>query len=96
MHQPPGFTDSAHSDYVCLLQKSLMALSRLPKLGFSDFPAMQFEPVSITAKPTRLFSSYTRGQTRLTYYCMWMISFLQLLLLRSYNVSSLRYMRNLL
>ncbi|GKB78260.1 ribonuclease H-like domain-containing protein [Tanacetum coccineum] len=23
MHQPPGFTDSAHSDYVCLLQKSL-------------------------------------------------------------------------
>ncbi|GJR25795.1 leucine-rich repeat-containing protein [Tanacetum coccineum] len=23
MHQPPGFTDSAHSDYVCLMQKSL-------------------------------------------------------------------------
>ncbi|GJS45716.1 ribonuclease H-like domain-containing protein [Tanacetum coccineum] len=26
MHQPPGFTDSAHSDYVCLLQKSLYGL----------------------------------------------------------------------
>ncbi|GJZ30081.1 ribonuclease H-like domain-containing protein [Tanacetum coccineum] len=27
MHQPPGFTDSAHSDYVCLLQKSLYGLN---------------------------------------------------------------------
>ncbi|GJS22982.1 ribonuclease H-like domain-containing protein [Tanacetum coccineum] len=45
-----------------------MALSRTLKLVFSDFPAMLFEPVSITAKPTRLFSSFTRGQTRLTYY----------------------------
>ncbi|GJY57619.1 ribonuclease H-like domain-containing protein [Tanacetum coccineum] len=101
MHQPPGFTDSTHSDYVCLLQKSLyglkqaprawfhrfMALSRPPELGFSDFPAMLFEPVSIAAKPTRLFLSFIRGQTRLTYYCMWMISLLQLLLLRSCNIS---------
>ncbi|GJR99875.1 ribonuclease H-like domain-containing protein [Tanacetum coccineum] len=62
-----------------------MALSRPPELGFSDFPAMLFEPVSITAKSTRLFSSFTRGQTRLTYYCMWMISFLQLLLVCSCN-----------
>nr|GEV11793.1 ribonuclease H-like domain-containing protein [Tanacetum cinerariifolium] len=29
---------------------------------------MLFEPVSITAKPIRLFSSFTRGQTRLIYY----------------------------
>ncbi|GJS29099.1 ribonuclease H-like domain-containing protein [Tanacetum coccineum] len=28
MHQPPGFTDSAHSDYVCLLQKSLYGLNK--------------------------------------------------------------------
>ncbi|GJW14041.1 ribonuclease H-like domain-containing protein, partial [Tanacetum coccineum] len=68
MHQPPGFTNSAHSDYVCLLQKSLYGLKQAPKLGFSDFPAMLFEPVSITAKLTRLFSYFTRGQTRLTYY----------------------------
>nr|GFB76390.1 hypothetical protein [Tanacetum cinerariifolium] len=85
MHQPPGFTNSAHSDYVCLLQKSLYGLKQALKLGFSDFPAMLFEPISITAKLTRLFSSFTRGQTRLTYSCMWMISFLQLLLLRSCN-----------
>ncbi|GJX23148.1 ribonuclease H-like domain-containing protein [Tanacetum coccineum] len=62
MHQPPGFTNSAHSDYVCLLQKSLYGLKQAPR-------AMLFEPVSITAKPTGLFSSFTRSQTRLTYYC---------------------------
>ncbi|GJW66126.1 ribonuclease H-like domain-containing protein [Tanacetum coccineum] len=28
MHQPLGFTDSAHSDYVCLLQKSLYGLKQ--------------------------------------------------------------------
>ncbi|GJV85068.1 ribonuclease H-like domain-containing protein [Tanacetum coccineum] len=43
MHQPPGFTDSAHSDYVCLLQKSLYGLKQAPELGFSDFSAMLFE-----------------------------------------------------
>ncbi|GKD43135.1 ribonuclease H-like domain-containing protein [Tanacetum coccineum] len=52
MHQPPGFTDSAHSDYVCLLQKSLYGLKQPPELGFNDFLAMLFEPVSITAKLT--------------------------------------------
>ncbi|GKE70724.1 ribonuclease H-like domain-containing protein [Tanacetum coccineum] len=52
MHKPPGFTDSTHSDYVCLLQKSLYGLKQAPELGFSDFPAMLFEPISITAKPT--------------------------------------------
>ncbi|GKB87100.1 ribonuclease H-like domain-containing protein [Tanacetum coccineum] len=54
-----------------------MALSRPLELGFNDFPAMLFEPASITAKLTRLFSSFTRGQTQLTYYYMWMISFFE-------------------
>ncbi|GJS87134.1 ribonuclease H-like domain-containing protein [Tanacetum coccineum] len=35
MHQPPGFTDSAHSDYVCLLQKSLYGLKQAPELASS-------------------------------------------------------------
>ncbi|GJV66933.1 ribonuclease H-like domain-containing protein [Tanacetum coccineum] len=44
MHQPPGFTDSAPSNYVCLLQKLLYGLKQPPKLGFNDFLAMLFEP----------------------------------------------------
>ncbi|GJR20999.1 ribonuclease H-like domain-containing protein [Tanacetum coccineum] len=37
MHQPPGFTDSAHSDYVCLLQKSLYGLKQAPRAWFQRF-----------------------------------------------------------
>ncbi|GJY54843.1 ribonuclease H-like domain-containing protein [Tanacetum coccineum] len=40
MHQPPGFIDSAHFDYVCLLKKSLYGLKHAPELGFNDFLAM--------------------------------------------------------
>ncbi|GJX09187.1 ribonuclease H-like domain-containing protein [Tanacetum coccineum] len=35
MHQPPGFQDSVHPDYVCLLQRSLYGLKQAPELGFS-------------------------------------------------------------
>ncbi|GJU01351.1 ribonuclease H-like domain-containing protein [Tanacetum coccineum] len=42
MHQPPGFTDSAPSNYVCLLQKLLYGLKQPPKLGFNDFLAIFF------------------------------------------------------
>ncbi|GKA51091.1 ribonuclease H-like domain-containing protein [Tanacetum coccineum] len=34
---PPGFTDSAHSDYVCLLQKSLYGLKQAPRAWFQRF-----------------------------------------------------------
>nr|GEW54057.1 ribonuclease H-like domain-containing protein [Tanacetum cinerariifolium] len=37
MHQPSGFTDSAHSDYVCLLQKSLYGLKQAPQAWFQRF-----------------------------------------------------------
>nr|GEW00342.1 ribonuclease H-like domain-containing protein [Tanacetum cinerariifolium] len=35
MHQPPGFQDSAHPDYVCLLKRSLYGLKQAPEHGFS-------------------------------------------------------------
>ncbi|GJR05589.1 ribonuclease H-like domain-containing protein [Tanacetum coccineum] len=42
MHRPPGFTDSAHSDDVCFLQKSLYGLKQAPELGFNDVQAIIF------------------------------------------------------
>ncbi|GJZ29747.1 ribonuclease H-like domain-containing protein, partial [Tanacetum coccineum] len=35
MHQPPGFWDSVHPGYVCLLQRSLYGLKQPSELGFS-------------------------------------------------------------
>ncbi|GJY81605.1 ribonuclease H-like domain-containing protein [Tanacetum coccineum] len=37
MHRPPGFTDSTHSDYVYLLQKSLYGLKQAPRAWFHRF-----------------------------------------------------------
>ncbi|GKB23075.1 ribonuclease H-like domain-containing protein [Tanacetum coccineum] len=37
MHQPPGFTDSAYPDYVCILQKSLYGLKQAPRAWFQRF-----------------------------------------------------------
>ncbi|GJX28276.1 putative reverse transcriptase domain-containing protein [Tanacetum coccineum] len=36
MHQPPGFWDCVHPDYVCLLQRSLYGLKQAAELSFSD------------------------------------------------------------
>ena len=37
MHQPPGYMDSAHLDYVCKLYKSLYGLKQAPKAWFERF-----------------------------------------------------------
>ncbi|GJY26896.1 ribonuclease H-like domain-containing protein [Tanacetum coccineum] len=37
MHQPPGFWDSVHPDYVCLLQRSLYGLNQSPRAWFHRF-----------------------------------------------------------
>ncbi|GJR57325.1 ribonuclease H-like domain-containing protein [Tanacetum coccineum] len=37
MHQPPGFQDSTHLDYVCLLQRSLYGLKQAPRSWFQRF-----------------------------------------------------------
>ncbi|GJV79144.1 ribonuclease H-like domain-containing protein [Tanacetum coccineum] len=37
MHQPPGFRDSTHPDYVCLLQRSLYGLKQAPRVWFQRF-----------------------------------------------------------
>nr|GEW05833.1 ribonuclease H-like domain-containing protein [Tanacetum cinerariifolium] len=37
MHQPPGFVDSTHPDYVCHLQHSLYGLKQAPRAWFQRF-----------------------------------------------------------
>ncbi|GJW67558.1 ribonuclease H-like domain-containing protein [Tanacetum coccineum] len=37
MHQPPGFRDYVHPDYVCLLQRSLCGLKQAPRAWFQRF-----------------------------------------------------------
>ncbi|GKA38512.1 ribonuclease H-like domain-containing protein [Tanacetum coccineum] len=39
MHQPPGFRDTEHPDYVCLLQRSLYGLKQAPRAWFQRFAA---------------------------------------------------------
>ncbi|GJS19791.1 ribonuclease H-like domain-containing protein [Tanacetum coccineum] len=39
MHQPPGFWDPEHPDYVCLLQRSLYGLKQAPRAWFQRFAA---------------------------------------------------------
>ncbi|GKF65530.1 ribonuclease H-like domain-containing protein [Tanacetum coccineum] len=38
-HQPPGFRDPEHPDYVCLLQRSLYGLKQAPRAWFQRFAA---------------------------------------------------------
>ncbi|GJW39704.1 ribonuclease H-like domain-containing protein [Tanacetum coccineum] len=37
MHQPPGFNDLDHPDYVCLLQRSLYGLKQAPRAWYQRF-----------------------------------------------------------
>ncbi|KAJ9567043.1 hypothetical protein OSB04_003009 [Centaurea solstitialis] len=37
MHQPPGFRDSQHPDYVCHLQRSLYGLKQAPRAWYQRF-----------------------------------------------------------
>jgi hypothetical protein len=37
MHQPPGFRDPRHPDYVCLLKKSLYGLKQAPRAWYQRF-----------------------------------------------------------
>ncbi|GKF00774.1 ribonuclease H-like domain-containing protein [Tanacetum coccineum] len=56
MHQPLGFTDSAHSDYVSLLQKSLYGLKQAPPSLGPDtaYLLMYVDDIILTASFTSL------------------------------------------
>ncbi|GKC22570.1 ribonuclease H-like domain-containing protein [Tanacetum coccineum] len=51
MHQPPGFRDPAHPDYVCLLQRSLYGLKQAPRACFfSGFATADYSLLTHRAK----------------------------------------------
>jgi hypothetical protein len=54
MHQPPGFRDPEHPDYVCLLLRSLYGLKQAPRAWFQRF-ATYITTVGFT--PSRCDSS---------------------------------------
>ncbi|GJW12626.1 ribonuclease H-like domain-containing protein [Tanacetum coccineum] len=43
MHQPPGFRDKQHPDYVCLLRKSLYGLKQAPRAWFQRFATFMMQ-----------------------------------------------------
>ncbi|GJY90155.1 ribonuclease H-like domain-containing protein [Tanacetum coccineum] len=51
MHQPLGFTDSTHPDYVCLLQKSLYGLKQGPDTAYL---LLYVDDIILTASSTSL------------------------------------------
>ncbi|GJS97884.1 ribonuclease H-like domain-containing protein [Tanacetum coccineum] len=60
MHQPPGFRDPEHPDYVCLLQRSLYGLKQAPHAWFSymendtAFLLLYVDDIVLTASSDRL------------------------------------------
>nr|GFC72643.1 ribonuclease H-like domain-containing protein [Tanacetum cinerariifolium] len=59
MHQPPGFVDSTHPDYVCHLQRSLYGLKQAPRAWFQwgsyiDYLLLYVDDIVLTASSTSL------------------------------------------
>nr|GEU30871.1 retrovirus-related Pol polyprotein from transposon TNT 1-94 [Tanacetum cinerariifolium] len=68
MHQPPGFRDSVHPAYVCLLQRSLYGLKQPPKLGFNVLRLILLGLAFLIVAVTPRYLSTYKGPILLTYY----------------------------
>nr|GFB73059.1 ribonuclease H-like domain-containing protein [Tanacetum cinerariifolium] len=66
MHQPPGFRDSTHLDYVCLLRRSLYGLKQAPRAWFQRFASYitkEFAMTDLGSFNYFLGISVTRGSS---------------------------------
>ncbi|GKD15344.1 ribonuclease H-like domain-containing protein [Tanacetum coccineum] len=61
MHQPPGFVDPAHPDYVCLLKKSLYGLKQAPRAWFQRFSSYAIRVGFIHSKTDSSLFVYQQG-----------------------------------
>ncbi|GKC28869.1 retrovirus-related pol polyprotein from transposon TNT 1-94, partial [Tanacetum coccineum] len=76
MHQPPGFWDPEHPDYVCLLQRSLYGLKQAPRAWFQRFndPNWQnamFDEYNALIK-NKTWTSVPRLEGTNIVCCMWL------------------------
>ncbi|GKC01733.1 ribonuclease H-like domain-containing protein [Tanacetum coccineum] len=62
MHQPPGFLDSVHPDYVCLLQQSLYRLKQATKQGTDTaYLLLHVDDIILTASSESLLQQIIRS-----------------------------------
>ncbi|GJZ25913.1 ribonuclease H-like domain-containing protein [Tanacetum coccineum] len=61
MHQPPGFMDLAHPNYVCLLQKSLYGLKQASRAYFQRFSSYAIRVGFIHSKTDSSLFVYQQG-----------------------------------
>ncbi|XP_071714317.1 uncharacterized mitochondrial protein AtMg00810-like [Rutidosis leptorrhynchoides] len=54
MHQPPGFCDSAHPDYVCSVQSSFYGLKQAPRGTDTAYLLLYVDDIILTASSTAL------------------------------------------
>jgi len=58
MHEPPGYKDSKHPNYVCKLDKSIYGLKQAPRTSYAR----------LCNKLEQLGSTPSKGDTSLFYY----------------------------
>ncbi|GAU35084.1 hypothetical protein TSUD_70070 [Trifolium subterraneum] len=61
MHQPMGFRDSVHPDYVCLLKKSLYGLKQAPRAWYQRFADFIFTLGFFHSKSDHSLFIYRKG-----------------------------------
>nr|GEW94177.1 hypothetical protein [Tanacetum cinerariifolium] len=77
MHQPPGFVDLSHPDYVCHLQHSVYGLKQAPRSWFQRFASFVIRIGFQHSKTDTSLFVFHRVLMLLIYYYAWMISFSQ-------------------